>query len=297
MRTDPFYHTYPCVLDAVMNDGVEEANERTGRKVTSLPGGFTFQLDLSDGLLPLPGVRRVYPHVAAAEQAWFMSGSPSLGLLERLGVKHLWEPFADEGGTVPGAYGHHWRHHFDRDQLLCAIRALVADPSTRRVWVSAWDPSSDGLDARDQKSVPCPVGFTLSIVGDELQSTLMIRSSDVMVGLPYDVMGHALLMQVVRNTIRHHRAHYDPALVQDQGPSLGVMQVCLAHPHVYDVHYDDLTAAFDALDPKDAWPGQPLPHHFLSNVTGFPASYVAHVKAQYRDVPQPEFRAKMELVV
>ena len=54
-----------------------------------------------------------------------------------------------------------------------------------------------------------------------MNSTLWIRSSDVFVGLPYDVMGHAMLMGLMASEL-------------DMRP--GWLNVSLAHPHLYDVH-------------------------------------------------------------
>ncbi len=128
-------------------------------------------------------------------------------------------------GSRPGvkaAYGYRWRRHFHRDQLGLAIEALRRNPSDRRIWISAWDPAEDGLGALGQLNVPCPVGFTLSILDGKLYSAYMLRSSDVFVGLPYDVMGHAMLMDLIAAELRIE---------------LGRMHFTLAHPHVYDVHW------------------------------------------------------------
>lgn len=188
-----------------------------------LPGGCSFKLDLTEQTLPVTGSRKLYPHVAAAEVAWFIKAEQDVAWLRN--YAKIWDKFTEaDGQTIEAAYGYRWRRHFGRDQLLLAINALDANPTDRRVWVQAWDPASDGLGAQGQKNVPCPIGFTFSLIDEFLHSSLFIRSSDVFVGLPYDVMGHAMLMAVVAASVG--------------AAGLGTMHVTLAHPHLYDSHYE-----------------------------------------------------------
>ena len=199
-----------------------EMNERTGVEVSALLGATSFKLDLSNGEVPMPGWRRFHIKSAAAEVAWFFNGKRDIDWLRKYAP--LWNKFVEnDGQTIYAAYGYRWRHQFGRDQMASALGALYTNKSDRRVYVSNWDPSYDGLGAPNQKSVPCPLGFTLSVVGGKLHSTLTIRSSDVFVGLPYDVAGHAMVMGVVAHTLK---------------VDLGTMTVTLAHPHLYSVHYD-----------------------------------------------------------
>jgi thymidylate synthase len=230
-NTPTFCDYYRSLLATLLTqDGIEEKNERTGRTIRALEGGASFKLDLSLGKLPLCGVRRTFPTTAAAEVAWFLQGKRDITWLR----KHcrIWDKFTeDDGNTIAAAYGWRWREAFGRDQIELAIEALATNPSDRRVYVSAWDPSTDGLGAANQKNVPCPVGFTLSIVGGRLHSTMLIRSSDVFVGLPYDVMGHAMLMGIVSESLQR---------------PLGTAMFTLAHPHLYDSHFEAAEQALSA---------------------------------------------------
>lgn len=223
IKTDTFPYIYDSLLAGLIESPFEERNKRTGVRIKMLPGGASFKIDLTDQKLPVTGSRKLYPHVAAAEQAWFILGTQDVTWINQHAPK-VWGKFVeDDGRTVEAAYGYRWKHAFGRDQLRLAIEALKKDPTDRRVWVQAWDPRVDGLGAQGQRNVPCPVGFTFSLIDGFLHSSLFIRSSDVFVGLPYDVMGHAILMSVVASSVG--------------AMGLGTMHVTLAHPHLYEMHY------------------------------------------------------------
>ncbi len=179
---------------------------------------------------------------------------------------------------VRSAYGYRWRNHFGRDQLRLAVEALRKDPSDRRVYVSAWDPAEDGLGAPGQKNVPCPASFTFSITGGELHSSLFLRSSDLFVGLPYDVMGHALLMDAVAHELRIRP---------------GVMHVTLAHAHLYESHWQ---MAAEMLQHEPVVPQLPLPGWTLSQVEQHPDDYVVRYAEEAKQHQWPAYNPKPEVI-
>lgn len=233
-----------------------EVNQRTGEEVYVLAGARYFTLDLSDRLLPLPDLRKVFPKSAAAELAWFLMGTQDVTWMAKYAP--FWNKFTeDDGKTIANAYGYRWLRHFGRNQLQQAIGALTENPSDRRIYISAWDPACDGLGT-PAKNVPCPVGYTLSITAGQLHSTMLIRSSDLFVGLPYDVMGHALLMAAVARSL---------------GVKLGTMTFTLAHPHLYEKHFDMLTECFQTgAGPQ---PVIELPQWSVADIQADPDRYVA----------------------
>lgn len=248
--------------------------------------------------MPVCGHRKLYPKTAAAEVAWFLQGDRDVSWLRR--YCHIWDKFTEEDGkTVENAYGYRWRNHFERDQIHNAVQALVTDSSDRQVYVSAWDPGNDGLGWRtrtvftDQgmkevpvRNVPCPVGFTFSIVHRELHTTLLIRSSDVFVGLPYDVMGHAILTEILRCTI---------SAMKERAVTLGTMTVTLAHPHLYDSHWEHAEEAMRKyLGPMK---GPALVDMGLGQVMREPDELVTLYEEWSKTVVWPSFNPRPELVV
>jgi thymidylate synthase len=269
---DIYFHLLTWLLNSP-----EQVNERTGRKVRVGRGGTSFRLDLSDGLLPTVGLRKTFPKSAAAENAWYVRGERDVSFIRKYAP--LWDKFVeDDGLTIAAAYGYRWQAHFGRNQLSLALDALDHDPSDRRCYVSAWDPRLDGLGARGQKNVPCPLGFTLSILDGELHSTITLRSSDVFVGLPYDVMGHALLMAAAARSLNVR---------------LGVMQVNLAHAHLYDVHYD---LARECLKQEPVVPTLWLPASTIAEIRREPDSYVLDLARRATLEVWPEYNPRPEVV-
>ena len=312
----PFYDVYGAIMAWVLQ-APAELNERTGVRVKVGRGGTAFRVDLSEGILPTIGYRKTFPKSAAAEVAWYVRGEQDATFIRQYAplwdkfVERL--PFdvetADPRDEVPAslsietidlqpigsrdvqrvagqsyfegvrsAYGYRWRRHFGRDQLRLSVEALRKDPSDRRVYVSAWDPAEDGLGEQGQRNVPCPASFTFSVTGGELHSSLFLRSSDVFVGLPYDVMGHALLMDAVA-----HELKLRP----------GVMHVTLAHAHLYESHWD---LVVEALRQDPVVPDIQLPGWTLSQIERAPDDYVVRYADDARQHVWPKYSPRPEVV-
>jgi len=274
----PFFDAYGAIVAWVFS-GETELNERTGVRVKVGRGGTAFRVDLRDGLLPTVGFRKTFPKSAAAEVAWYLQGEQDATFIRKYAP--LWDKFVEPIGDVEGvkaAYGYRWRSHFGRDQIRLAVKALKRDPSDRRCYVSAWDPAEDGLGEVGQRNVPCPAAFTFSVLGGELHSSIILRSSDVFVGLPYDVMGHALLMDAVAHELRLRP---------------GVMHVTLAHAHLYESHWE-LTAEMMKQEP--VVPPMQLPGWTLSQIECDPDDYVVRYAEEAKQMTWPSFNPRPEVV-
>jgi thymidylate synthase len=295
----PFFDAYGAIVAWVFS-GETELNERTGVRVKVGRGGTAFRVDLRDGLLPTVGFRKTFPKSAAAEVAWYLRGEQDTTFIRKYAP--LWDKFVERiggeevylmlGGKpnlidrnpgaafdgVRAAYGYRWRRHFGRDQIRLAVETLKRDPSDRRCYVSAWDPAEDGLGALGQRNVPCPAAFTFSVLGGELHSSIILRSSDVFVGLPYDVMGHALLMDAVAHELRLRP---------------GVMHVTLAHAHLYESHWE-LTAEMMKQEP--VVPPMPLPGWTLSQIERDHDDYVVRYAEEAKQMTWPTFNPRPEVV-
>lgn len=216
-----FDQIYKNLVSEIMEKGIEEKNKRTGHKTKSIPG-VHFSLDLEKDGFPLLTLRKIPIKMFVAEQIWFLLGSRKPEDFLRKYTK-IWDIFTNPGDVVTVAYGYRWRKHFGRDQIKLLVDLLKKDPSSRHGVVVTWDPSSDGLGGASKKNVPCLYTFTVNIIGGRLHLHNMIRSNDVILGVPSDVAGFSLLAHI---------------LAQKIGVKVGIYSHSISNAHIYDNHYD-----------------------------------------------------------
>lgn len=223
LLTQPYNYDYHNLLKDILEVSPEE-NQRTHTKVNALPNrniGYPIE-----NTLPLINSRRMFPVTAFAELCWTLSGEKKLDWLQQ--YTKMWDEFKNEDNEIEAAYGYRWRRMFGRDQLLLGIEALKNDPSDRQVFISAWDNSQDGLGNRWTSNVPCPACFCLNIIRNRLNLTLFIRSSDTIVGLPYDMLMYSLLLIVITHELRKAGLNV----------GYGRIDAMLSHAHIYEPHFE-----------------------------------------------------------
>lgn len=214
-----FDRKYSDCLRQILENGIEETNERTGHKVKALPG---LHFNIDNGF-PLLSLRKIAPRVFAAEQVWFMLGSRKpVEFIDQ--YTKIWNDFTNLNGVVNSAYGFRWRQFFGRDQIGLLVKLLEKEPSSRHGVVITWDAASDGLNPDlKKKNVPCPLSFTVNIIGGRLHFHTIFRSNDMVVGCPFDVAGFALLQRILAARL---------------GVGVGVYSHSISNAHIYDVHYE-----------------------------------------------------------
>jgi len=76
------------------------------------------------------------------ELLWFLSGDTNVKYLQENGVR-IWNEWANENGDLGPVYGHQWRNWNSEgiDQIKDIIKTLKNNPNSRRMMVSAWNPS------------------------------------------------------------------------------------------------------------------------------------------------------------
>ncbi len=227
-----FDQQYKNAILRIMNEGIDEYNERTGHTTKVIPG-LTFEVDTG---FPLLTLRKIPVRLFVAEQIWFLMGSQRPCEFLRDYTK-IWDDFTEADGTVQAAYGYRWRNHFGRDQLEDLVNLLKTQPGSRHAVVVTWDPSDDGLGTGTRKkNVPCPYTFTINIIGNKLHMHNIIRSNDMMLGCPHDVAGFALLMYILAAKI---------------GVKPGKYTHSISNAHIYDIHYKH---AWELVEREDTHP-------------------------------------------
>ncbi len=140
----------------------------------------------------------INPAFGIAEVVWLLAGSNDAQVL------NFWFPrlpeFAGDGPTYDGAYGYRLRKQFNVDQVRRACDALSSNPSTRQVVLQYWDPRSD-LPHNDGvpscTDVPCNVTSLLKIREGRLEWTQVLRSNDLLRGLPTNFAQFTYLQEVI----------------------------------------------------------------------------------------------------
>ncbi len=185
---------YKDALLKILNTGYDEYDSRRGTGSTKALPGITFELDYG---FPLLTLRKIPLKIFIAEQIWYIIGSQRPDEFVQKYTK-VWDDFMEPDGTVMAAYGYRWRHHFGRDQLKDLLSLMTNSPGSRHGVVVTWDPADDGLGTGTKKmNVPCPYTFTVNVIGNKLHMHNVVRSNDMMLGVPHDVAGFALLMYIL----------------------------------------------------------------------------------------------------
>jgi len=195
---------YLDLLRHVQSNGVKKA-DRTGTG-TKIIFGYQMRFDLSKGF-PLVTTKKIHVKSVIHELLWFLKGSTNISYLQENGVR-IWNEWANEKGDLGPIYGHQWRNWNSDgiDQINEVIETLKINPDSRRMLVSAWNPSvlpnpnlSFAENISNQKAAlpPCHAFFQFYVSNDKLSCQLYQRSADVFLGVPFNIASYALLTMMV----------------------------------------------------------------------------------------------------
>jgi thymidylate synthase len=159
--------------------------------------------------------RRLSHRFMAAEALWIIEGRDDLASL--LPYARRMAEFSDDGVTLAGAYG----PRIGR-QLPYVVSRLASDPDTRQATLTVWTPSPS-----PSKDVPCTVAIDFKVRGGRLNAHVFMRSSDVWLGLPYDLSSFALLTAHVVGLVRGVESNATPDLAP------GTVYLTAASSHLY----------------------------------------------------------------
>ncbi len=186
--------SYLQLLDEVLNHGIDR-DDRTGVGTRSL-FGRQMRFDLSEGF-PLLTTKKVHLRSIIYELLWFLRGETNIAWLNDHGVS-IWDEWADQDGNLGPVYGKQWRSwqcpdHQTIDQIAWVENEIRSNPSSRRLIVTAWNPSDVGQMALP----PCHLLFQFYVAGDRLSCQLYQRSGDIFLGVPFNIASYALLTMMM----------------------------------------------------------------------------------------------------
>ena len=224
-------------LDAVretLEKGTRKPN-RTGVDTIST-FNINYEIDLAEGF-PLLTTKKISWKNIVIENLWFLSGSTDIGLLKKHDCK-FWDPWADEDGKVPSAYGNFWRHfplpdNRTNDQIEYVVEQLRKNPMSRRMLVSAWAPGN----AQSSALPPCHALWVVNVQIDPSGEPLVClhltqRSCDIALGVPYNIAGYAFMLEL---------------LSRFSGIRAGIFAHTLIDAHIYTAKADRTMAEYDHI--------------------------------------------------
>jgi thymidylate synthase len=216
--TTKFDETYFFLIDHILKFGEHLVNKRTNNGITQC---FGITVPWNMKYYPLLTCRQMFPKTAAAEIAWMLSGTKSLTFLQK--YTKIWNGFANQNNEIDSAYGYRWQHTYEIDQLAKVISHLKEDPTSRQEILMTWYPPEDM--AKKLPNVPCIYSLVVNIVNNKLNLMVTIRSNDLIIGFPYDMMIYTLLGNCLA-----HELEIDP----------GEILYSVANMHIYDIHKEGI---------------------------------------------------------
>jgi thymidylate synthase len=216
----------------LMKKVLDYGDERKGRNaIIKSIFGETLSCDMADGF-PLITTKKMFWRGIVEELAWFLRGSTNVEELRDKKV-HIWDKNSKNRNYDAGpVYGFQWRHYGAEykncnsdytgkgiDQIGETIRLIKEDKYSRRLMLSAWNPAQQSKMCLP----PCHVSYQFYVEKDNRLSVQMYqRSSDVFLGLPFNIASTALLLHLIA-----HQVNLKP----------GRLLIQLGDVHIYQEHY------------------------------------------------------------
>jgi len=223
---------YHDLLKHVLAEG-NQKGDRTGTGTKSV-FGYQMRFDLSEGF-PMVTTKKLHLKSIVYELLWFLKGDTNIGYLKENGVR-IWNDWADENGNLGPVYGKQWRNWNDDeiDQIKDVVHSLKNNPNSRRMLVSAWNPSvlpdtsksfSENVANNKAALPPCHAFFQFYVADGKLSCQLYQRSADIFLGVPFNIASYALFTMM---------------MAQVCGYEAGDFIHTFGDAHIYDNHMEQV---------------------------------------------------------
>jgi len=230
----------------ILSDVIKTGDIRKSRNATTISKfGLKMDFDLEKGF-PLLTTKKVYWKGVKEELMWFIRANTDSKILSNNGV-NIWNDnsnreFLDniglneykEGDCGP-IYGFQWRHFNAQykgtykdyqgkgvDQLQNCIDLINNDYTSRRIFMSAWNP-----EQMDQMVLPpCHVSYQFYVTNyNKLDCQMYQRSGDLFLGIPFNIASTALLTSIIAKMT---------------GRTPGKISIIIGDAHIYEDHIDQV---------------------------------------------------------
>ena len=195
---------YLELLDHILENG-DQKGDRTGTGTISC-FGYQMRFDLAEGF-PVLTTKKLHLKSIIHELLWLLSGDTNIQYLKEHNVK-IWDSWADENGNLGPVYGHQWRNWNSDgiDQIKEVIDTIKNNPNSRRMMVSAWNPSvmpdtsvsfSENVANGKAALPPCHAFFQFYVTDGKLSCQLYQRSADTFLGVPFNIASYSLFTMMM----------------------------------------------------------------------------------------------------
>ncbi|MGI9292716.1 MAG: thymidylate synthase, partial [Pseudomonadales bacterium] len=170
----------------------------------------------------------------ANELLWFRSGDTNTQWLHDNGVT-IWDEWATEAGDLGPIYGKQWTAWPTKDdgtinQIDYVVDCLKHNPDSRRILFHGWNVEylpneqlspQENVKRGKMALPPCHLLYQFYVANGRLSSQLLIRSSDSLLGLPYNMASLGLLTHM---------------LAQQCDLEVGEIIIATGDSHIYSNH-------------------------------------------------------------
>jgi thymidylate synthase len=262
-----FTEAYVGIIKDVYEDP-EFVSSPRGMNVKEILG-YQFKILNPRNRIPYVPGRDLSVHYMVAELLWYLSGNDSTDWISNYST--FWSKISDDGKTANSAYGSRiFKHHHYQGvqegtwtQWEYVKSELKLDPDSRRAVIHIRMPQ----DSKHAKlDVPCTLSLQFFLRNDKVHMVVSMRSSDVILGLAYDVPAFTIFQELLA-----------VQLSQELGRpiGLGTYTHLSASLHVYERHFKMVEKILEEDKKQDyrnvlempPMPGEP-PLDLLSSVEG-----------------------------
>jgi len=223
---------YLNLVSDVLEKGIRKIN-RTGTD-TFMVFGYHYKVNLQDGF-PLLTTKKVYFNSIIRELLWYLSGETHIRNLRQ--HTKIWDAWTSEekNWEVGKMYGYQWvnwdaykpsstngtEHHSHINQIQNVLDLIRTNPNSRRMVVSAWNPT-----VLDEIALPsCHAFFMFNVTNGKLNCHLTQRSGDIALGIPFNLACYATLTQMI---------------AMETDLKLGEFSHYINDAHIYENHIEGL---------------------------------------------------------
>lgn len=213
-------------VDRTLTHGVEVAPRG---KVTKEILQRTLEIDMRQPVLRVPK-RELNYRFMAAEAYWILTGDDQVATIAPYNSRIA--EFSDDGECFFGAYGPKIVA-----QLPYVVAKLNEDRLSRQAGLTIWRESPPAT-----RDVPCTVAIFCSLRNDLLNLHVFMRSSDLWLGVPYDVFNFSMLGHYICCLLNHTRLSADFV-------TPGQLFLTAASSHLYQTNWDRAVVCLSSGNP------------------------------------------------